>query len=122
MGDAKFTPGPWAATEEAALDFYRMSSDSRDDLALVSIDDRDQDALAETVANARLIAAAPELYAVAECEEALDAFVDDEITGKQFEDILSRHGGVDMMLPDVAAWIRDKRRAALKLAREGRAE
>jgi hypothetical protein len=68
--DAKFTPGPWKIREsphENALEIY---SDTRDEIALVRIDDTDADSLAETLANAAAIGALPGLYAA--CRATLD--------------------------------------------------
>lgn len=65
---AAHTPDPWRIEEspsDAIISGYEVLSETRDEIALVPLDDVDEDALAETEANARLIAAAPELYAAA---------------------------------------------------------
>ena len=53
------TPGPWHMYE--LHPGIEINAETRDGIAMVNLDDTDEDALAETEANARLIAAAPDL-------------------------------------------------------------
>lgn len=71
MGDKpKWTPGPWLAAEGPGGN-VRIASETKDDIAYVVIDDTDEDALAETVANVSLALAAPAMA------EALRMILDD---------------------------------------------
>lgn len=83
--DAGFTKGPWVAAEDFGggsgdeVFGYSVTSASGADILYFGADDRP-----ETEANARLIAAAPELY------EALRGLVDDDDAGVSLADQRAR--------------------------------
>jgi hypothetical protein len=70
-----YTPGPWHLVLRDNR--IEISAETRDEIARIDLDDTDEDALAETETNARLICAAPLLLAACEalvttCQERFE--------------------------------------------------
>ena len=109
--EAKFTKGPWAvigSRDDGGLQICHKPSGG----IVATIESTLGYAEADE-ANTHLIAAAPELYAVAECEEALD------MNGTEGWAILERHGfdvSNRFELP-ATQFVARMRRAALAKAR-----
>jgi hypothetical protein len=78
MSDLKHTPGPWFMEAEPYDSYYQISDDFSTTLAQVEAwdGDNDEEVMGEAKANARLIAAAPELLQA--LEGMLEIFVDSD--------------------------------------------
>lgn len=95
MSTAKHTPGPWVARYDYRRDNYQIFGDGRDGMRPWLAITKCESVPAQHEANARLIAAAPELIDVLrECEEYFDQRADAEY----FPDSAAPHPNEEMKL------------------------
>jgi hypothetical protein len=87
MTNITYSPGPWFTESEPYDSYYQISDDLGTSLAQVEAwdGDKDEEVMREAKANARLIAAAPELLeALIECEDYLiSAGMEHDLTCKK---------------------------------------
>lgn len=78
MTETKWTPGPWQALFEQGLraDFYHIRSVEHPDWRICTGPNWANEHTAENIANAHLIAAAPDLYEALEAAIATDMTMD----------------------------------------------
>ena len=77
---AKHTPGPWVADTESRVDHHvKALKTGRRICAMYGFAPRDDAAAAESEANARLIAAAPEQHAICDELERLSRVIESAI-------------------------------------------